>query len=1191
MLKSVFVPTPSAIENWKNIDTIPIVGTAPRCVPLSVFVRYPAETVFDLVLPARAGLQATEVIALIQLVSQNVKDADDLLSELYSKRSISKPIYTYMEKLGQFSQNMKSAVISILTPQIDFLSKIQLSTTSMIENITLVFKNDDIWNNGKYNDQLLDQISILIYKLTSLEQLLISKSLINDISRLLKLINDQEFASSTQKLRIWALTKNVLTSQLIDKMKDLDENRFITLFKIFIDYIRLRIEDDDFIYPDMQFVYVNMYIFLIRFYQAQEQNEKNKLKDAKKPKPVLGDIDIETKFFLSTLIKFYPTLPLYFDNSILTIDNTPKEFLVNISNKNQNVSNLPKINPVPLYNLIEIIRIEFSNLSAAVLQANSHSPRYERSKHLSETLIKVLHLVSTCLNRVRQILSKHLLKVPPAPDTEAGQKMSKYELSMKIGLKDDLTKILLTLCLCRTIKELIITNLATITENVSYYIQSYFQNFAHNKLPPACIRSEKNPDQKKIFETLRTLIGSFEKDEFVIKDQIKKYGNITPKVPKCPPQASIAELARIQLQMVANPYLSSKKNVLKTAKLSNDDKKEIDEFLKDTRYFIELLLLPTTIEVVFDQSNLFFKEFYLDLYDVSFFPVTASLPVILSEYALRNYHKVDLTYALFYPLSIYDDAAQTALHSLHSKMLYDEIKAEAEICLAAIMRTIADSSFHPIRRFITISSLSRTMLDNLNLKVEAAKVLKQSSSAVRIGTLLEQNQLTLLGCSIDTKSLIAERVDSLIYKAIEQAIDFFRSHGVLVSIAVKRILDVLRSTHSFFLEHNIPTMPFDDMLSIVMSTDTPNSLQSKVFFYIVDHLQNTVIYDYYLLTTPFRLIPKKQPKIQFYDSAYKDGSEFLQKVLLPTTSMITIENFRELFWLLNDGSIVLLQQQLLLEMDEILQNFCSLYASIQKRLRRIKNAPLSSNCVEVFELFEGAYRYFVDDDEVNQLFGIMAQIGNIFAISEMMDDAFILKKSSIDQYTSFIFNKTADDGNTDISSNEVFQIFEDKAIGRHFRNYSKLPAENEVIQPFLYNALFTFSDRLSSQQGASDMLAETSQYYLDLQTLTGFASTWSVLEFLFVLRESMSEKHEQDFTFIGEGVQLCAAAILCMSKQIGLYDILCISNIIKAHRLTDFNVLKDQRVKTFLSLSDSFIASLRCAITSYLPIYEHIYNS
>lgn len=1184
MLGSVFVPTSSAIENWNSIDTIPIVETAPRSVPLSVFVRYPSETLLDRVLPVKAGLQATEVIALIQLVTQNVKEADDLLSDLYTKRSVSKPLYAYAEKLNQNSDAMKKAVISLLTPLVAFLKKIQASTQSMIENVSLIFKNDDIWSNGKYNDQLLDQISILIYKLTSIEQLLSSKSLVTDISNLVKLSNDQAFGESTRLLRIWALTKNALTFQLFQNMKNLDENNFKILFSIFIDYVRMRIEADDYLHPEMQFVYINMYAFLLRFYQSQQQNEKSKIKDPKKQKPVLKGVEDDKKLFLVTLIKYFPCLPLYFDNSILTEDGVPKELIIPTTT---NVSNPPRINPIPLTKLLDYLRKDFQTLSNKIADALNHPLHYDRAKSISETLVTIIHYVSSSLNNVRQILSNHLLKRPPAPDTEQGKKMSPYELSMKIGLKNDLNIILLILYLCRTIKELIVSNLPIITENISFYIQSYIQNFAYNILPPSIIRAEKTPDYKKILETLRTLIGSFKEEEFQLKkDQVKRYGGLTPIIPKCPPHASIVELARIQLQITTNPNVS-KKNVLKDVKIPSDDRKDFEEFLKDSKYFIELLLLPTTIESAFDQSNFFFKEFYLDLHKVSFFPVTTSLPVILSDHALKNYQKIELMNALFYPLSIYDDAAQTALQTLHSKMLYDEIKAEAEICLTAIMRSIADASFQPIRRFVTINSLSESMISSLPLKHEGERVVKQSSSAVRIGTILEQNQLTLLGCSIDTKSLIAERVDMLIYNAVDQAIGHLRSNGALVSIAVSKILDVIRETHNFFLSHNIPITPFDDVLSIAMSTDTPNSLQSKVFFYINDHLQNSVIYDYYLMTTPFRLLPKKQPKITFYDPAFRDGADFLQKVLYPTSTMITIENFRELFWLMDDGSIVILQQQLLLEMDEISQNFASLFTNIHKRLKRIKNAPLSANCVEVFERYEGAYRYFVDDEEILQLFSAMAQIGNLFAISEMMDEAFILKKSSTDQFSSFLFNQSIEDGNTDVPSNEIFQVFEDKNLGRHFRNYCHVPNDKEVIQPFLYNALLSFSDNISRKQQFSELIAETSKYYLDLQSLTGFASTWSILEFLFILREST---HEKDTNFLGEGVQLCAAAILCMTKQIGLYDIVCISNNIKSHRLTDFNVLKNQRVKTFISLSDSFIASIRCAITSYLPIFEHIYQ-
>lgn len=150
-------------------------------------------------------------------------------------------------------------------------------------------------------------------------------------------------------------------------------------------------------------------------------------------------------------------------------------------------------------------------------------------------------------------------------------------------------------------------------------------------------------------------------------------------------------------------YLTIKK--VKEPRIGGTEIKDLNSFLQDTKYFLPMLRLTETIKIIFDESPLYFKETYLDLNGVSFFPVTTSLPVILSDYALKNYEKPELAGAIFYPLSIYDDAAHAALFYLKSKYLYDEIKAEARICLMSIAKMIADDAFHPIRRFICLKNV------------------------------------------------------------------------------------------------------------------------------------------------------------------------------------------------------------------------------------------------------------------------------------------------------------------------------------------------------------------------------------------------------------------------------------------------------------------------------------------------------
>jgi hypothetical protein len=87
------------------------------------------------------------------------------------------------------------------------------------------------------------------------------------------------------------------------------------------------------------------------------------------------------------------------------------------------------------------------------------------------------------------------------------------------------------------------------------------------------------------------------------------------------------------------------------------------------QYFNALIDLPHTMDKACDQSRFYYKE----------------------HYALDNYNVTELTGAIYYPLSIYDDAVNTALNYFGLRLLYDEIKAEAR-CTSSPSRTSAWTS-------------------------------------------------------------------------------------------------------------------------------------------------------------------------------------------------------------------------------------------------------------------------------------------------------------------------------------------------------------------------------------------------------------------------------------------------------------------------------------------------------------------
>jgi hypothetical protein len=601
------------------------------------------------------------------------------------------------------------------------------------------------------------------------------------------------------------------------------------------------------------------------------------------------------------------------------------------------------------------------------------------------------------------------------------------------------------------------------------------------------------------------------------------------------------------------------------------------------------LRLPETIDRIFDQSDLYFKEGMMSIANVSFFPVTLSLPVVLTDFAMNNRSRQELVSAVFYPLSVYDDAASTALRVLRSRWLYEEIKAEGQICLLSVTRLIADSAFYPIRRFSAVQLVSDRMRQKMlrnDARLSQGQFL-EGAGTVRMGVLLEQNQLTLLGSVVDTKKLLADRLNQLMAGEVKKIVDLVDKHGVLVSIGVTQLLNVLKTANQIFVDFGIPMMPVEDLWSNAMSTDTPNSLQSLLLVCVIDHLLSAVVADHYLLTYPLRLVPTIPRKIAYEGFFSGSLGIIMAGVLGPTSGFVSVENFRELFWKLDDGAITILHDKLLLLMPGLSEDFIRLYRAVSVRMARISNCSILSSCTQAFDRFEGAYRYFMTDGEILDLLRVMAQIGNILGVSEMMDDAFCLKLATAQQISTFFV------GNDASKQSEVFALFDAPFRGAKnmISHMYSAPGDNQVTQLFLGRALEIFVRVVLE---SADMFAEKSRSLLDVATATGFAAKWSVIEFLLSLMESEKMANVQaegdvaigGIARFGEGVLICGGIVLALVKQRSLYRLFSIGDRISGHKLTDLTEVREVRVKRFLAANSFVSGSTACAMASYQALID-----
>uniref|UniRef100_A0A4W5JQI8 Uncharacterized protein n=1 Tax=Hucho hucho TaxID=62062 RepID=A0A4W5JQI8_9TELE len=106
---------------------------------------------------------------------------------------------------------------------------------------------------------------------------------------------------------------------------------------------------------------------------------------------------------------------------------------------------------------------------------------------------------------------------------------------------------------------------------------------------------------------------------------------------------------------------------------------DMEKFHRESFFYTHLLNFSETLQQCCDLSQLWFREFFLELTMGRRiqFPIEMSMPWILTDHILETKEASMMEYVL-YPLDLYNDSAHYALTKFKKQFLYDEI--EAEVC-------------------------------------------------------------------------------------------------------------------------------------------------------------------------------------------------------------------------------------------------------------------------------------------------------------------------------------------------------------------------------------------------------------------------------------------------------------------------------------------------------------------------------
>ncbi|KAH0793044.1 hypothetical protein GPJ56_002939 [Histomonas meleagridis] len=161
----VYLLSRNDINTWDKIDEMPIVETAPRSVPLSSFITVPPEGYYKHLISQKSELPAVENVSTINLIKEDIILLDYYLSNFYSQRGLTPPLFAYIEKLKQQAgttlmpdsfktPQVKEIAKGILVPQVNFLKAEKEASEEIIDHFYHIFTNEKIWKDGEYCNEL-----------------------------------------------------------------------------------------------------------------------------------------------------------------------------------------------------------------------------------------------------------------------------------------------------------------------------------------------------------------------------------------------------------------------------------------------------------------------------------------------------------------------------------------------------------------------------------------------------------------------------------------------------------------------------------------------------------------------------------------------------------------------------------------------------------------------------------------------------------------------------------------------------------------------------------------------------------------------------------------------------------------------------------------------------------------------------
>ena len=1135
-------------EKLKNVN---LINTAASSVPSSIFVTYPNETFFDHSLFLDINFTASKDLLFITSLQKFSEELDIKISKIYSHRSIGGPLQRHLKNSKETTYKLSNKTLQYIDP----LLKLILISKNSINEIGNCLKDILIYMNskpGNYSDLLFIYISNIIYKITTFDEILNGKkSISHDLKTFTGYLTSED-GSSKQKDILeadkWLEESNRIRNQLFNILNTLNNESKKQIYIIW-NYLQNILQNKSFIQPNLKYSLINLSLFLSSF----------------SPQIILTNPNDQN--FLKFLIESISFLPLYHEVSLNIID-----YLKNV----EIIKNMNFIfkNSSPSIELNKL-RSDFSTTSRKIALLISFPTKIEENY---QDIINSISNAFTLINYTKGLLREQYVEIL-SKEYPNNIEMKKFEYAIREGYSNtDLKVALQLLALCRELHDLLREKSPKLIKMLNESIHYSFQKFIKHGLAK-CYSKMKGHKEilGNLYQNIRNLAGDFLKTEnpsMTVKQTTKpEEHKITER--KASPSPQLIELIRIQMQHITNnesEYKIPSTGLFKTGFAYREkEEKLLKLFILESFNWNDLLSFDQSLSLAADQSDFYFKEVQLDQNNVVQFPIKASLPYKLCQFALDNYVQPELTELIFYPLSIYDDAAFASIHKHKSKLMFTEIQAEAQVCLTTLSNLISEFCFNAFRIFASLCQVPEKVIENLK-KTHSKHW--PVSHAYRLRTLLQQNQYYLLSKQITLKSLIAPRVDLHVNESVKELYALSKDFGIVSSLAISHGLDALRDTHKLLLDQGLSLMPFIDIERTAKKDNYPLAFNNEYFDNTLRHIFKTLIPKFSLSINPHRFHPPKPIQLSQEPLGKYQLGKILSDALLPSVTFVSMGHFSFFIRQISDGAFSLIADRIKSRVTQIFNDFTEHFHIFSTRISRIKDAPYSTPANQTFERYDNAYKHLCTDETVSNLLKSLMSFGNLLMVCEMLDKAYIMKQFSISHYIRFL--RSFDENNK--PRDEIETFFDDnfkKSIQFLKNKTSNICQYSQGLMMSV--ALNTFIELLQDKLSLllENSIQSKSPILPSVNSMSGFASIWSIIEFIYCQMESTREPVKEDenslppqegFIKYGNGVFLAASIIALATNQVSLIKLLSIGHKLEmAYEIDQSGSLADKLIR-FLSV-------------------------